>query len=64
MNEIEKNNITNLLNNVSLISKLETDNQINNIDFDDNNNLIINESFKSYLNTLNDFQKFEIERFL
>lgn len=50
--------------NVSLISKLETDNQINNIDFDDNNNLIINESFKSYLNTLNDFQKFEIERFL
>lgn len=50
--------------NVSLISKLETDNQISNIDFDDNNNLIVNESFKSYLNTLNDFQKFEIERYL
>lgn len=50
--------------NISLVNKLQKDNQIKNIDFDDFNNIIVNEEFRAYYNTLTDFQKFEIDRFV
>lgn len=50
--------------NISLISRLEEDNQLRNLKMDSNNNLKPNNKFKKYLTTLNDFHRFEIERFL
>lgn len=50
--------------NISLINRLKTENQLNNLSFDANNNLKANASFKTYLKTLNDFKRFEIERFI
>lgn len=50
--------------NIGLIDKLEKDHQLKNLNFDKNYNLIANKKFKEYLNTLNDFQRFEIERFI
>lgn len=50
--------------NISLINRLKTENQLDNLSFDKNNNLRANESFKTYLKTLNDFKRFEIERFI
>ncbi|PZM85764.1 MAG: DNA helicase [candidate division SR1 bacterium] len=47
-----------------LIAKLKRDNQISNLEFDINNNLIGNEEFQSYLETMDDFEKFEIQRYL
>src|SRR5690625_2736022 len=49
---------------IGLVEKLQKDQQLINLSFDSNNNLIANDDFKRYLNTLNDFQRFEIERFL
>lgn len=49
---------------INLIERLTKDNQINNLKFDQNNNLISNDLFREYLSNLNEFQKFEIERFI
>lgn len=49
---------------IGLIEKLQNDNQLINLSFDENKNLTSNSEFKIYLETLNDFQRFEIERFL
>lgn len=49
---------------IGLIDRLQNDKQISNLSFDQNYNLTSNQLFKDYLNTLNDFQRFEIERFL
>jgi len=50
--------------NINLVSKLETDNQLENLQFDSFNNLSANENFNLYLETLSDFQRFEIQRYL
>ncbi|WP_422090160.1 DEAD/DEAH box helicase [Tenacibaculum ovolyticum] len=50
--------------NISLITRLEEDKQMKNLEMDGNNNLIANEKFRKYLNKLNDFHRFEVERFL
>ena len=50
--------------NINLVSKLETDNQLNNLNFDNYNNLSANEKFYKYLDGLSDFHKFEIQRYL
>lgn len=47
-----------------LIARLKTDNQIGNLEFDINNNLTGNEEFQNYLETMDDFEKFEIQRYL
>ncbi|PZX94564.1 DNA helicase [Flavobacterium aquariorum] len=62
----EKNKIkfTKFGMNVSLVSKLDLDNQLKNIELDKNNNIKVNLLFKEYLKSLNDFQRFEIERFI
>jgi hypothetical protein len=50
--------------NIGLISRLQNDDQIKNLYFDEFNNLKASEKFIEYLNTLNDFQSFEIKRFI
>ena len=50
--------------NIGLITKLERDDQLKNIYFDSNNNIKYREQFKEYLFSLNDFQRFEIEKFI
>lgn len=50
--------------NINLVSRLEMDNQLDNITLDSNNNLIFNAKFETYINTLTDFQQFEIKRFI
>lgn len=47
-----------------LIARLKRDNQIGNLEFDINNNLTGNEEFQSYLEIMDDFEKFEIQRYL
>lgn len=49
---------------VSLISRLESDNQLQYLYFDDYNNLRSRPEFEVYKNSVNDFYRFEIERFL
>lgn len=48
----------------SLISRLEQDNQLQNIQLDNNSNLVGNNSFKEFKNAIDDFYRFEIERFI
>ena len=50
--------------NGNLISRLENDGQLKNISFDSVGNITVNESFKRFKNSINDFYRFEIERFL
>ena len=49
---------------VSLISRLESDNQLQHLYFDEYNNLKSRPEFDIYKNSADDFYKFEIERFL
>lgn len=48
----------------SLITRLEDDGQLDNIAVDKFNNISINESFKKYKDSVDDFYRFEINRFL
>lgn len=48
----------------NLINKFENDNQIKNLSFDQYNNIIINDKFKEYRDTLDDFLKFEINKYI
>lgn len=60
----EKIELTKFGLTIGLIDRLTKDQQLENLKFDENNNLTSNENFQIYLETLNDFQRFEIERFL
>lgn len=60
----EKIELTKFGLTIGLIDRLTKDQQLENLKFDENNNLTSNENFQEYLTTLNDFQRFEIERFL
>ena len=48
----------------NLINKFENDKQLNNLSFDEYNNIIVNDDFKEYCNTLDDFLKFEINKYI
>lgn len=48
----------------NLINKFENDNQLGNLSFDEYNNIITNNEFKEYCNTLDDFLKFEINKYI
>lgn len=63
-NDSKKISLTKFGLNISTIEKLSQDNQLINLSLDNYNNLIGNSKFYEYLETLNDFQRFEIERFL
>lgn len=49
---------------VSMVSKLELAGQLENLGFDENNNLTANEEFMDYLSTLDDFYQFELRRYI
>ncbi len=49
---------------INLINRLEKDDQLKNITFDDNGNLVTNDSFEDYLKGADDFYRFELSRFL
>jgi len=49
---------------LNLISRLEKDGQLNNISFDEFNNLVGNSDFDIFINSINDFYRFEISRYL
>ena len=49
---------------INLINRLEKDNQLQNITFDRNGNLITNALFETYLKEADDFYRFELSRFL
>lgn len=48
----------------SLISRLEEAGQLNNIKIDEFNNIVINQQFEEYKNSVDDFYRFEINKFL
>ena len=49
---------------INLINRLEKDNQLQNITFDRNGNLVTNALFDAYLKGVDDFYRFELSRFL
>ena len=49
---------------INLINRLEKDDQLKNITFDQNGNLTTNKQFEKYLNHADDFYRFELSRFL
>ncbi len=49
---------------MNLITRLEIDNQLNNLQIDEYNNLTANNDFRIFLNRIDDFYRFEIERYL
>lgn len=49
---------------INLITKLQDDEQLKNLNFDHNNNLIGNEIFIKYKNSLQGFYKFELDKYL
>lgn len=49
---------------INLINRLEKDNQLQNITFDRNGNLVTNTLFDAYLKGADDFYRFELSRFL
>lgn len=49
---------------INLINRLEKDDQLKNITFDKNSNLVTNEQFEKYLKHADDFYRFELSRFL
>lgn len=50
--------------NSSLTKRLDKDNQLKNIYIDDNGNLKGNDTFIKYKELVNDFYKFELDRFI
>jgi superfamily II DNA or RNA helicase len=57
--ELTKSGLT-----ISLIGKLESDDQLKNIEFDSFNNLVANEEFKRYLLTINDLNRYEMNKYI
>lgn len=49
---------------VGMISRLQEDKQLNNLEFDEFNNLRANPAFEEFLLTVNDFYRFEIRRLI
>jgi hypothetical protein len=47
---------------LNMIKLLEKDSQINNISLDENNNLTINDDFRSYMNTLDEYSQFRFSK--
>lgn len=60
----KKINLTRSGLTISLIGKLENDDQLKNVEFDTNNNLIANYNFKAYLDTINDLNRYEMNKYI
>ncbi|MCB4747974.1 MAG: DEAD/DEAH box helicase [Sulfurovum sp.] len=61
---IEKSKLRKIGLSSNLISKLEADNQIDNILIDENNIVTTTKEFEEYKQSVNDFYRFEIDKFL
>ena len=62
--DLHKINLTKYGLSISLITRLEKDGQLNNLSFDEFNNLVGNSEFERFKNSINDFYRFEITRYL
>jgi len=60
----KKINLTRYGLSISLISRLEKDEQLKNLSFDEFNNLVGNEALNEFKNNIDDFYRFEINRYL
>ena len=49
---------------INIISQLEKDNQIVNIEYDENKNIKAKPEFLTYRETLDEFLKFQIDKFI
>lgn len=49
---------------INLVNKLNEDNQLNNIKMDEYNNFLANDDLYEYINKLDDYERFEIEKYL
>ena len=63
-NDLKKLNLIKKGLTYSLINKFEEDNQLQNLSFDTYNNITVNEKFKEYYSTLDDFLRFEVNRYI
>ena len=63
-NDLKKLNLIKKGLTFNLINKFEIDNQLQNLSFDEYNNIISNNQFKEYKNTLDDFLQFEVSKYI
>lgn len=49
---------------ISLVNRLNEDNQLENLRMDEYNNLLINDDLKNYIIQLDDYERFEIEKYI
>lgn len=49
---------------INIINRLEADGQLDNIAIDKNGNLVVDDVFESYKRSVDDFYRFELNRFL
>lgn len=63
-NDEKKINLIKTGLSLSLITKLQKDNQLNNIFLDTNNNLVTNSAFENYKKSVQGFYRFELDKFL
>lgn len=62
--ELQKLNLIKKGVSISLVNKLNEDNQLDNIKMDQYNNLLANDSLYEYINKLDDYERFEIKKYL
>lgn len=62
-NDQEKLKLLKLGLDLNIVNKLANDNQLDNIVFDKNHNIELNEDFKKYINENDDFIKFEFNKY-
>ena len=49
---------------INIINRLEEDKQLNNVNLDCNNNLKVNKNFEEYRESVDDFYRFELDKYL
>lgn len=49
---------------ISLVNRLSEDNQLDNLSMDEYNNLLVNDNLIKYISKLDDYERFEIEKYI
>ena len=62
--DINKLNLIKKGLSISLVNRLNEDNQLENLRMDEYNNLLINDDLKNYISELDDYERFEIEKYI
>lgn len=60
--DINKLNLIKKGLSISLVNRLNEDNQLGNLRMDEYNNLLINDDLRNYISKLDDYERFEIEK--